>query len=244
MRSNRHDSAVIDKLIAERPSFHGPDEADRTDQGIQSSFIRYLAQTIQPNWLTLEVGCGVSTVAFAASGAEHICVSPDSCEHDRVISYCRENGIDTSRLKMVAAGSQNYLPILDLNGRELDFALIDGCHAFPMPIVDFYYVNRHLKVGGMLAIDDLFIPSVNLLQAFLKTDTSYQFLLFDSKKTAIYRKTAEAKYSKWEIQKYNERRPDFSHLPYGDRMLMTVAHRLKVREGGFLWKAYHTLKRE
>jgi hypothetical protein len=65
----------------------------------------------------------------------------------------------------LVARSNAILPTLDLQGGQLDFALIDGAHAFPQPIIDYFY-NERLKAGGLLAVDDLTISSVSMLHGF------------------------------------------------------------------------------
>ena len=90
--------------------------------------------------------------------------------------------------------SDAALPSLNLGGRKFDFVLIDGSHTFPEPIIDYYYANDHLKVGGTLAIDDLSISSVGILHKFLITEPAYELVNIDAQKTGIYRKVRDTHY--------------------------------------------------
>ncbi|MBM4236864.1 MAG: class I SAM-dependent methyltransferase [Euryarchaeota archaeon] len=133
-----------------------------------------MVDLVKPGSLTLETGGGVSTVCFAANGSEHICIEPDAQLQQRIREYCRVNHISTEKIRFIAQGSERTLPLLDFGGRRIDFALINGSHAFPMPLVDFFYVNASLKIGGYVAVDDLYIRTVNILHKFLMTDPAYE----------------------------------------------------------------------
>jgi hypothetical protein len=160
--------------------------------GIQPSFLRLLAQLATPGSLTLETGTGVSSSAFAIIGTEHTRISPFADEHLRIKKYCQDFQIPAERVRLIAASSYAYLPMLDLQGRELDFTLIDGSHAFPQPILDYFHINKHWKVSGLLAIDDLPISSVAMVHRFLITDPACELVEIESCKTGLYRKFALA----------------------------------------------------
>jgi Methyltransferase domain len=187
--------------------------------GIQRSFLEQLDKFVAPGALTLETGCGLSTVCFAILGAEHICISPMAKEHQRVRNYCAENQISTERIRFIAMKSGAALPALNIGDRRLDFALIDGSHAFPVPIVDYFYANDRLKVGGFLAVDDLQISGVGILHKFLLTEPAYETVKLDGLKTGIYRKVAETIYPRdWSGQRFNSTFPDYSYLPVQTRV--------------------------
>jgi hypothetical protein len=163
------------QLLKDAPRFHTAGEGV-VDWGIQESFLWRLAALVTPSSLTLETGSGLSTICLAIIGAEHICISPDEREHHRIRRYCADHNISTEQVRFVPLKSQVVLPSLDLRGHTLDFVLIDGSHAFPDPMIDYYFANRHLKVGGLLAIDDLNISSVGVLHKFLLTEPAYELI--------------------------------------------------------------------
>ena len=45
-------------------------------------------------------------------------------------------------------------------GERIDFAFIDGNHRFDYTLVDFFYIDKMLRLGGHVAFDDLWIASV------------------------------------------------------------------------------------
>jgi len=209
-------AAELHRLLTAPPMLHR-DWSTRdglTSYGIQSSFLELLADSVAPGSLTLETGSGLSTIAFAIVGAEHLAISPFADEHRRIREYCEGRDISTDRLRFIAGFSNACLPSLDFQGRRLDFALIDGSHAFPQPVIDYFYINEHLKVGGLLAIDDLQITSVGMVHRFLMTDPAFELVKIDAFKTGLYRKVRATSYPlDWASQEMNKKNPDFSFLP-------------------------------
>ena len=107
---------------------------------------------------TLETGAGASTIVFAASGAEHEAVTPSQDEADRILAECERRGISTERLTFRIGSSADVLR--DWEPRPLDFALVDGAHAFPYPTLDWWYLRPHVKIGGLMLLDDAYMPPV------------------------------------------------------------------------------------
>lgn len=248
------------RLFEDPPKLHRPKDFNPADEpeaedglvadwGIQESFLRRLPGLVTANSLTLETGSGLSTVCLAIIGTEHICVSPIGKEHRRIQRYCADHNISAERIRFIASGSENLLPSLDLGGRKLDFVLIDGSHTFPDPIIDYYFVNRHLKVGGYLAIDDLNITSVGVVHRFLLTEPAYQLIDIDGMKTGLYRKVSETVYPHgWSDQRFNSKYPDFSYLPFNTRVrgrLVPLEYKVRMALGEIpgVRPAYRWLKR-
>jgi len=48
--------------------------------------------------------------------------------------------------------------ISEAQGERIDFAFIDGAHTFDHVLVDFFYIDRMLNVGGIVAFDDVGFP--------------------------------------------------------------------------------------
>jgi hypothetical protein len=70
--------------------------------------------------------------------------------------------------------SQDALPRLFAEGVKVDFAYIDGTHTFDQKIVDFFYVDRILNVGGVIAFDDCDWPSIHQVCRFIATNRPYR----------------------------------------------------------------------
>lgn len=72
--------------------------------------------------------------------------------------------------------SQLALPELEQRKVKVDFAFIDGWHTFDHTLVDFFFVDRILRVGGIMILDDTDWPAVKKLVSFIKTNRSYEFI--------------------------------------------------------------------
>jgi predicted O-methyltransferase YrrM len=70
--------------------------------------------------------------------------------------------------------SQDALPRLFAEGVKIDFAYIDGTHTFDQKIVDFFYIDRILNVGGVIAFDDCDWPSIHQVCRFIATNRPYR----------------------------------------------------------------------
>jgi predicted O-methyltransferase YrrM len=116
----------------------------------------------RPNVIrTLEVGCayGLSSLHIVSAlagrpGAHHVIVDPDeSTAWSGVgVTNLDRAGIDFYELR--EEPSEIALPQLLKEGAEFDLAFIDGWHTFDQTLIDMYYANRLVKVGGYIIIDD------------------------------------------------------------------------------------------
>lgn len=71
-------------------------------------------------------------------------------------------------------GSEQALPLLEQQGIEIDAAFIDGWHTFDHALVDFFYINRMLRVGGVVMFDDANWCSVNKLLRYIEKYPCYE----------------------------------------------------------------------
>lgn len=68
------------------------------------------------------------------------------------------------------------LPQLWQSGFRCDFALIDGRHTFDQTLVDFFWINRLLRVNGIVIFDDIQLPAIQRATAYVATYPCYQKL--------------------------------------------------------------------
>ena len=66
------------------------------------------------------------------------------------------------------------LPQLLMEGTTIDFALIDGWHTFDQVMMEFYYLNRLLAIGGVIAFDDANRRSINRIIRHALTYPAYR----------------------------------------------------------------------
>lgn len=77
---------------------------------------------------------------------------------------------------------------------------MDDMH-FPA-YIDWYYSQKHLKINGLLIIDDLQLHTGNTLFKFLKQEKEWK-LIKRMGRAAVFRKLKEGSENKWwEQQKY------------------------------------------
>ena len=151
-------------------------------------------------------GCEVG-LAFGASslyildamsnfGNGHL-IGMDPAQHD---GTWRGGGLDnieragfSDRYTFYEATSQAVLPRLADAGTRIQFGFIDGWHTFDHTLVDFFYLDRMLDIGGVLVFDDVGYPSLQRLAHFIITNRAYSFLDSAERPVATgWRNTAKA----------------------------------------------------
>jgi hypothetical protein len=216
--------ALISEILRDRPQIHrGETEISRrfgTEEsslsgatvaaltsgkaecyGISSDVARFIADHIDVFSKTLETGSGLSTLVFAVRQSTHVCVTPSQIEVDGIRDYANRKGINFDRTSFVIDASDKYLPTTDIN--DLDFIFIDGKHAFPWPIVDWFYTVDRLKQGGIVMVDDTHMISGSILVDFMKVDPRWKLLADFNGKTVAFRKMTSSVHDvAWHMQPY------------------------------------------
>src|SRR5579872_886951 len=130
------------ELLDDPPRVH-PSEGQLIAWGLQRPILEFLDAFVGEESKTLETGAGMSTILFALKGATHTCITPFPEEVDRIRNYCTQHRISLQKVDFRVDLSATVLP--DLGSVELDVALIDGCHGFPTPFMDWYFTAAKLK---------------------------------------------------------------------------------------------------
>lgn len=177
-----------------------------TEEHLQK-LLDFLGKELPERPALLETGAGNSTIAMLLLQPGRLTsICPEQALFERIRSYCDQHGIDTRSWSTYVEGSEWALPKLaDLSraaGPVLDFALIDGCHNWPMVFVDFCYVDYLLRRGGYLMIDDLNLHSVKELGRLLQEGKEFAHVL-DLGKAIVFRKETEGRSL-----------PEWVHEPY------------------------------
>jgi predicted O-methyltransferase YrrM len=116
---------------------------------------------------TIEVGLamGLSTLFICegllrAAEPRHVAIDP--FQH-----HWRDTGVRTIQdagladlVEVVREPSQTYLPQLVLAETRFDLAFVDGDHRFESVFLDVYFLARLVKPGGLIVLDDVWLPSV------------------------------------------------------------------------------------
>ncbi len=147
-----------------------------------------LVRTLKPA-RTLETGMayGISTLFICQAhrdngGGSHTAIDP--LEERRFKSIGLAN-IERAHLKDVLrfyqAPADEVLPQLCAQHERFDFAFIDGNHLFDYALVDFFYIDKLLNIGGHIAVDDLWIPAVRSVVSFVLRNKAYKLVRPSSK---------------------------------------------------------------
>ncbi len=192
----------FDKYLSSLPMLHSWDGGKTWNSGgFERSHLEklysFLKQNLPPAPVILETGAGNSTISFLFLAPKRlVSIAPEAQLFDRIRSYCEAERIPVAALEDRVDGSEWVLPKMaaEIRGAVpiLDFALIDGCHNWPMAFVDFCYINQMLKTGGYLMVDDVQLHSVKELARMLTEQPGFELAL-DLGKSLVFRKTTEAR---------------------------------------------------
>jgi hypothetical protein len=213
------------QLLRERPKFHvGEPEVrgsvNRSDMallrfdqqetlssgvpfsmGIDNDIAHFIYERVGPASTTLETGSGISTLIFALKVAEHFAITPNANESMGIRQYAKANQIDVSRVRFVNEPSETALPAIETP--PLDLVLIDGKHAFPWPILDWFFTADRLKQGGILILDDTKLWAVQGLVKFLSADSRNWRRVAQSENAIAFQKLVERAHNvAWYMQPY------------------------------------------
>jgi predicted O-methyltransferase YrrM len=155
--------------------------------GISLSYAEALYQLVRARkpQLAVEVGManGISTLAIltglrdSGSGGHLISIDPHQGRSWRgvgVLQVCRAGLEDHHTL----VEEPDYLALPDLlrANTRVDFAYIDGWHTFDHALLNWWYLDKMLKPGGIVGFNDCRYRAVRRTISFLLTHRSYREL--------------------------------------------------------------------
>ncbi|HEV7847482.1 MAG TPA: class I SAM-dependent methyltransferase [Thermoleophilaceae bacterium] len=133
---------------------------------------------------TIETGLayGISALAIGSVHQErgegtHIAIDPGQNTHFKGIGRLNvERAGLADRVTVLAERADAALPRLRAEGVRLDFALIDGKHIFDFVLLDFFYIDRMLEIGGLVTFHDTWKPAVAEVVSYVSTNRAYEEL--------------------------------------------------------------------
>ena len=211
---------LTDDLRASPPGLHG---AGDEYWGLAWAALGWLEENVSAGMATLETGSGSSTLVFAAAGAEHEAVTPDAAEEERIRRECERREISSERVRFLIGPSHEVLP--QWKPRPLDLVLVDGAHGFPYPVLDWWYVAPHVRVGGVVLLDDAYMPTVRVLVDALRKQPAWEVAGVVSPRTVAVQKLAEGfPPFDWHGERIGGRM-SFRYLPPARRAAASLRHR-------------------
>jgi predicted O-methyltransferase YrrM len=144
-----------------------------------ASILYYLVRTLDPT-LTIETGFGLGTSAIAimlakrgARGEQHIAIDPARYSGVGDIALLDHlNRTYGKPFRRVLKRSEIELPELLAARTQCDFAFIDGNHHFDGVLLDFFYLDRLLRIGGLIVMDDIDYPAVEAAVNYIRANRS------------------------------------------------------------------------
>jgi len=156
---------------------------------------------------TLETGTGRTTLLFSHLSQDHV-VFAVGAPADSISKVRAHPLLNRDCVTFVEGPSQLTLPRYNFK-HQLDFAMLDGPHGYPFPDLEYFHIYPHLAPGALLVLDDIHIPTVFNLFAFVREDAMFE-LLEVVENTAFLRRTESPASSPlgdgWWEQNYNTRR--------------------------------------
>jgi predicted O-methyltransferase YrrM len=146
---------------------------------------------------TLEVGCGygVSSLYICDaiskhSNAHHVIIDPFQSTDWRGVGAMNLRQAGYSCWELIEQPSELALPTLLKNGLKVQFALIDGWHTFDQALIDFFYTDRLLEQGGIVAFDDVGLAPITRVVRYVLNYPNYRLIDFTEKRLPTSRKRA------------------------------------------------------
>lgn len=145
---------------------------------------------------TIEIGCafGLSSLyicegTLGRADAFHTIIDPFQTTSWKSVGINNLIKADVFNFKLIEEGSEIALPELLKKKEEFDFALIDGWHTFDHTLIDFFYLEKLIRPGGIIAIDDVHLPGINKVVRYLMNypnlEIAYNVPMFISKKAKL-----------------------------------------------------------
>lgn len=130
---------------------------------------------------TIEVGMafGLSTMAIVqglveAGGDSHVVIDPNQRTSFEGIGLAHiERSGWADRVQWLEESSHRALPRMEAEGRRFDLAFVDGLHLFDWALVELFYLDRMLPVGGLLLLDDTGYPAIAKVVRFATGNLGY-----------------------------------------------------------------------
>jgi predicted O-methyltransferase YrrM len=167
--------ATIDKELVEFHSGINEGEAE-----MLSKIIRDIKAST-----TLEIGLamGASAITFcnAASANDsrsiHYAIDPNQySDYNGIgVNLINEAGYNRN-FKLIEGKTHEVFHFFLANNIKLDMAFIDGWHTFDYTFIDFFFIDKILKDGGILAFHDMYGMSKQKVLGFIKTHRDYEIL--------------------------------------------------------------------
>jgi predicted O-methyltransferase YrrM len=202
---------LLARLAQDRPEFHFIDEGGvqrAVNIAVTQGVLKWIADHLSDDMITLETGAGYTTVVLTALGKHHYCCTRSQLEADKIRAYLDKIGVSNDKLTAVIGSTDKTLPSLVFPS-PLAFAYIDGCHGYPFPALDWHYIDKQLRVGGIVGMDNAELRPVREHCEFLEENGAYKLsgVVLESVFVRFYTKLTD-QLREWVHQPYSVAKKD------------------------------------
>lgn len=178
---------ILERLIRDRETYDANGNRLQVTGTISLPEAEYIRDLIIQNGFRtcLETGVayGASTVAICSAlaavegkGASVKHYGVDPCQIQiyggAAMAALRECGLERS-FELCEGPGHLMLPKLIERGVTIDFAFIDGMHTFDYTMIDLFFCDKLLRVGGILCVHDMNMPSKKKALSYLMKYRKY-----------------------------------------------------------------------
>lgn len=130
---------------------------------------------------TLEIGCAEGTSSLAiceliGKDGQHTIIDPFQTTEWQSHGINNLKAAGFENFSLIEERSEIALPMLLKEGKTYDFIFVDGWHTFDHVMVEFFYINRMLPVGGVVVFDDTSLAGLNKLMRYISNYPNYECL--------------------------------------------------------------------
>jgi predicted O-methyltransferase YrrM len=133
---------------------------------------------------------GEALTIVGAPGPRHVVIDPfqESAYAGVGWDLLCAAGLD-SIAELITGWSSAALPQLVADGFVADAAFVDGSHRFHEVFVDFYFLRKIVRPGGLIVIDDSEVPSVRTAVSYYEQNLGWEPIpgVFDSPRCRAFR---------------------------------------------------------
>lgn len=147
---------------------------------------------------TLEVGCayGLSSLHICEAlrnrpCASHTIIDPSQMDAWHGVGVAQLDRAGIEFFNLISEPSELALPsLLRSQPESFDFIFIDGWHTFDHTMLDLFYANRLVRVGGYIAIDDCNWRSVSAAVSYYINYPAYESVRTPARAKPLIRRLA------------------------------------------------------
>jgi predicted O-methyltransferase YrrM len=165
----------------------------------QGTVLAAIHNSIKPS-LSIEIGLAYGFSAlfildsmFENNYGKHVAIDPIE------VTYWHGIGLKSihdlkfdDRFEWQEAMSIDALSTMHRDGVRAQYIYIDGHHTFDAAFIDFYCSDKILDTGGVIILDDFWMPSIKTVVSFIKNNLQhYELLDADCDNICCLKKTGE-----------------------------------------------------